>query len=567
MQHDDQWDPDPLEHLEYLVAVRTTENAVLVLDHGHVEPVQAGRRQRRVTMTVGAHLVHHLSAGLRASPIDHAHHPDLRARPTSQQAVAQRSGEAGEAALCRRIGAQQTETGVPGGTTCVRPGRCASTCGRGTKCPPPVDSRMLRSAKPRHRSRGGAAVDGTGGRAWNPDGRGASGLLLRRRGRRRYGQRVQGRRTSGLNRGRAQCPVGGISAGLSACLAFFAARFSFRVLPGFFTLLFCGDLLDTTVLPHNIRMVRSDAGGTRRVHQPRPSQLRDPEQTWSDGHVISLTPIAPRPAGRRSARPVPPRRRRRAAPGVPARPEPLIVRLASMTVEQRATLPGVRRARARQILAGAIVAHTVMSSLDLARVERSARGLREGILLRRLSPLLTADSLYQIELIQAERKETYGSLAAVIVFPGLAVDLQHRGAPRRRVRRRDATRPRDPSRPRPRRRALPRPARHRSSRKTGTTTCDSQPASWKPRGEMPTGCSRWPIAATRPAAPDARDRTFESFGRPRTRYRRLPRGPAFARSLLRELHALVHLVGVPVAGALVDLLPTPVRRLLVGNPT
>src|SRR6266511_2514716 len=193
VQHDDQWDPDPLEHLEYLVAVRTTENAVLVLDHVHVEPVQADRRQRRVTMTFGAHLVHHLSAGLRASPIDHAHPPDLRARPTSQQAVAQRSGEAGEAALCRRIGAQQTETGVPGGTTCVRPGRCASTCGRGTKCPPPVDSRMLRSAKPRHRSRGGAAVDGTGGRAWNPDGRGASGLLLRRRGRRRYGQRVQGR--------------------------------------------------------------------------------------------------------------------------------------------------------------------------------------------------------------------------------------------------------------------------------------------------------------------------------------------------------------------------------------
>jgi hypothetical protein len=59
-------------------------------------------------------------------------------------------------------------------------------------------------------------------------------------------------------------------------LAFFAARFSFRVLPGFFTLLFCGDLLDTTVLPYNIRMVRSDDGGTQRVHQPRPSQLRGP---------------------------------------------------------------------------------------------------------------------------------------------------------------------------------------------------------------------------------------------------------------------------------------------------
>ena len=130
-----------------------------------------------------------------------------------------------------------------------------------------VDSRMLRSAKPRHRSRGRTAVDGTGGRTWNPDGRGASGLLLRRQGRRRYGQRVRGRRRGsgqtdvGPNRGRAQWPVGGISAGLSACLAFFAARFSFRVLPGFFTLLFCGDLLDTTVLPHNIRMVRSEMVG------------------------------------------------------------------------------------------------------------------------------------------------------------------------------------------------------------------------------------------------------------------------------------------------------------------
>ncbi|MGC5022434.1 hypothetical protein [Micromonospora sp. DT47] len=35
-----------------------------------------------------------------------------------------------------------------------------------------------------------------------------------------------------------QWPVGGIDEGLSACLAFFAARFSFKVLPCFFTLLF-----------------------------------------------------------------------------------------------------------------------------------------------------------------------------------------------------------------------------------------------------------------------------------------------------------------------------------------
>ena len=32
-------------------------------------------------------------------------------------------------------------------------------------------------------------------------------------------------------------------------MAFFAARFSFRLFPDFFMLFFCGDLSDTTVLP------------------------------------------------------------------------------------------------------------------------------------------------------------------------------------------------------------------------------------------------------------------------------------------------------------------------------
>jgi len=59
--------------------------------------------------------------------------------------------------------------------------------------------------------------------------------------------------------GCAQWPVGGISEGLTACLALFAARFSFRLLPGFFALLFCGDLSDTTVLPHNIVVLAATA--------------------------------------------------------------------------------------------------------------------------------------------------------------------------------------------------------------------------------------------------------------------------------------------------------------------
>jgi hypothetical protein len=52
-----------------------------------------------------------------------------------------------------------------------------------------------------------------------------------------------------------QWPADGITPGLSACLIFFAARFSFKVLPCFFTLLFWGDLLDIATLPHNVRMV------------------------------------------------------------------------------------------------------------------------------------------------------------------------------------------------------------------------------------------------------------------------------------------------------------------------
>ncbi|MEN3309615.1 MAG: exopolyphosphatase / guanosine-5-triphosphate,3-diphosphate pyrophosphatase [Micromonosporaceae bacterium] len=71
-----------------------------------------------------------------------------------------------------------------------------------------------------------------------------------------------------------------------------------------------------------------------------------------------------------------------------------------MTVRQRADLPGVNPARARQILAGAVVAETAMKVLDLPAIEVCPWALREGILLRRLSPLLTPDSLHQIQLIQ-----------------------------------------------------------------------------------------------------------------------------------------------------------------------
>ncbi len=63
---------------------------------------------------------------------------------------------------------------------------------------------------------------------------------------------------------------------------------------------------------------------------------------------------------------------------------PWIERLAAMPVRHRARLPGVSAHRARQILAGAIVAHELMRRLNLDSLRICPWALREGILLRRL---------------------------------------------------------------------------------------------------------------------------------------------------------------------------------------
>lgn len=79
----------------------------------------------------------------------------------------------------------------------------------------------------------------------------------------------------------------------------------------------------------------------------------------------------------------------------------LIPRLAAMSPDERGHLSGVAPERARQILAGAVVAETAMRTLRVPSVRICPWALREGILLRRLSPLLTPDSLHQIRLLQA----------------------------------------------------------------------------------------------------------------------------------------------------------------------
>ena len=62
-------------------------------------------------------------------------------------------------------------------------------------------------------------------------------------------------------------------------------------------------------------------------------------------------------------------------------------RLATMSTADRAHLPGVSTGRARQLLAGAVVADAAMDLLAVDELEICPWALREGVILRRLDQL------------------------------------------------------------------------------------------------------------------------------------------------------------------------------------
>ena len=67
-----------------------------------------------------------------------------------------------------------------------------------------------------------------------------------------------------------------------------------------------------------------------------------------------------------------------------------VSRLAAMTEAERAELPSVSIGRARQILAGALVAEAAMELLGVESVQISPWALREGVILRRLDDMMSA---------------------------------------------------------------------------------------------------------------------------------------------------------------------------------
>jgi exopolyphosphatase/guanosine-5'-triphosphate,3'-diphosphate pyrophosphatase len=62
-------------------------------------------------------------------------------------------------------------------------------------------------------------------------------------------------------------------------------------------------------------------------------------------------------------------------------------RVTEMTVQQRTSLPGVSKARAPQLAAGAMVAAAAVDLLNITEIEISPWALREGILLRQIDSL------------------------------------------------------------------------------------------------------------------------------------------------------------------------------------
>ncbi|MFE9950097.1 Ppx/GppA family phosphatase [Streptomyces sp. NPDC005531] len=72
--------------------------------------------------------------------------------------------------------------------------------------------------------------------------------------------------------------------------------------------------------------------------------------------------------------------------------EEWVPKLAAMTADQRARLPGVSEGRAAQLLAGALVAEGAMDLFGVEELEICPWALREGVILRRLDHLPTASA-------------------------------------------------------------------------------------------------------------------------------------------------------------------------------
>ncbi|MGW4842910.1 Ppx/GppA phosphatase family protein [Nocardia brasiliensis] len=92
-------------------------------------------------------------------------------------------------------------------------------------------------------------------------------------------------------------------------------------------------------------------------------------------------------------------------------------RLALLTADERAVLRGVSRPRARQVLAGAMVADAAMSELGIPTLEVSPWALREGVVLQHLATLFDEDSVLPLTPFPAPNRAG----AEITVLPNTRV--------------------------------------------------------------------------------------------------------------------------------------------------
>lgn len=98
-----------------------------------------------------------------------------------------------------------------------------------------------------------------------------------------------------------------------------------------------------------------------------------------------------------------------------------IPRLTAMPADERAVLRGVSRPRARQILAGALVAKAALDALDVDRVEVCPWALREGILLHYLQSTLDEMRPLPLRLIDPNSGEPLtGRAGSPVLVSGVA---------------------------------------------------------------------------------------------------------------------------------------------------
>jgi exopolyphosphatase/guanosine-5'-triphosphate,3'-diphosphate pyrophosphatase len=102
-----------------------------------------------------------------------------------------------------------------------------------------------------------------------------------------------------------------------------------------------------------------------------------------------------------------------------------IRRLARLTAEQRSHLRGVSGSRARQILAGAILADLTMTTLDIDSVEVCPWALREGIVLRHLESMAYTPP-FSLRPLHRPADEPTATVTQLIPAPtDMPVDIRH----------------------------------------------------------------------------------------------------------------------------------------------